>query len=390
MSLEDAVKFMIENADISPIKIRKFVRGRGTGEIKSLLVFCQQNAGREPPKRNYGYIHQDLVNILGERLGFEITFGDYREGPDGFWNFKEVRLVVESKTSKHWLTVKQASDYVRENDASSGLIICPEFDEDHLKAAESYGNVRLLTTDGLCKLVELHEAGVLSTQQVVSILVPQETVLLDYFIDIIYKIRTKPEKEAEEVEEHPIVQLEPRRTRRRRPPPSNGRHLSLWPLPGGWKQFVPTLIKMLEVVKSESPTFDEMKKWGLRELGASDAYMTGSIRNVSYMGFLKIKGEVITLTEEGQELLETKNKDIILRSLIKNIWGVKEMLLWLREGALSMDELSKRFGRWQRMNQVTHRVDWLRALGVISKTGNRCALTREGIAILERLGVYRS
>ena len=70
--------------------------------------------------------------------------------------------------------------------------------------------------------------------------------------------------------------------------------------------------------------------------------------------------------------------------------GVKEMLLWLREGALSMDELLKRFGRWQRMNQVTHRVDWLRALGVISKTGNRCALTREGIAILERLGVYRS
>lgn len=148
---------------------------------------------------------------MGEKLGFKVTFGDYQRGPDGVWNYKDVSLVIESKTSPTWLEIKQASDYVKDEKATSGLIICPSFSEDHIKAAGGYGNIRLLTADGLCKLTELKDERLISTDDIVSILIPQETVKLDYLVDIIYKIRTKPEEVIKEKPKPPEEVERPRR-----------------------------------------------------------------------------------------------------------------------------------------------------------------------------------
>jgi len=108
-------------------------------------------------------------------------------------------MVVESKTSSTWLQIKQAHDYVEEHNASSRLVVAPEFTEDNLMAARSYGDVRLLTTNGLVKLLKLKEEGKPTTDALVKILVPIESVKLDYFIDITYTI-AKPEKPVEKEE----------------------------------------------------------------------------------------------------------------------------------------------------------------------------------------------
>ena len=191
VKVEDILIWMIEVAQVDPLRIREFVKQRGVVEIHALLTFCQENEGTKPPKSNYGLVHQDLVNNLGEKLGFKVTPGDYTSGADGVWEYKDVKIIVESKTFPKWLEIKQVNDYVIEQEATSGLVICSSFRKDHAMAAKGYGNVRLSTSDGLCRLVESKEAGVLSTDQVVSILVPQEAVLLDDLIDLIYGI-TEP------------------------------------------------------------------------------------------------------------------------------------------------------------------------------------------------------
>lgn len=204
IKIEEMLKFIMEEAQIKSEKIRDFVKQFGIQEIKPLFSFCQHFVDRELPKRNYGLVHQDLINILGEKLGFRVIFGDYQEGPDGIWNYGDVSLIIESKTSPTWLKIKQASDYVKQEKATSGLIISSDFTEDRLKAAGGYGNVRLLTTDGLCKLTELKE-------DVVGILIPQEAVKLDYFVDLIYKIRIKPEEVVKESPPEKEAAIEKRR-----------------------------------------------------------------------------------------------------------------------------------------------------------------------------------
>jgi hypothetical protein len=121
------------------------------------------------------------------------------------WSYGNVKMVVESKTSSTWLQIKQAHDYVEEHHASSGLVVAPEFTEDNLMAARSYGDDKLLTTNWLVKLLKLKEEGKPTTDALVKILVPIESVKLDYFIDIIYTI-AKPEKPVEE--EKPVEKPE--------------------------------------------------------------------------------------------------------------------------------------------------------------------------------------
>jgi len=202
---ERFLETMVEKAKMRPEDVREELKGLPIEGLTRLLEVCQQRAGRDAPRKNYGYVHQDLVNILGQRLGFTVEFGDYSQGPDGVWSYGDVKMVVESKTSSAWLQIKQVHDYVTERHASSGLAVAPEFTEDHLMAARSYGDVRLLTTNGLVRLLELKEEGKLTTEALVKILVPVESVKLDYFIDIIYAI-AKPGKPA--VEEKPVEKPE--------------------------------------------------------------------------------------------------------------------------------------------------------------------------------------
>ncbi|GEM_PF-6149566 len=202
---EKFLETMVEKAKMRPEDIREELKGLPIEGLIKLLEVCQQRAGRDAPRKNYGYVHQDLVNILGQRLGFTVEFGDYSQGPDGVWSYGDVKIIVESKTSSAWLQIKQIHDYVAERQASSGLAVAPEFTEDHLMAARSYGDVRLLTTNGLVRLLELKDEGKLTTEALVKILVPVESVKLDYFIDIIYTI-AKPGKPP--IEEKPVEKPE--------------------------------------------------------------------------------------------------------------------------------------------------------------------------------------
>jgi hypothetical protein len=128
---------------------------------------------------------------LGEKLGFSVQFGDYKSGADGIWSFKSQNIVIESKTSPFWLKMEQVDRYIKEPkySANCGVVISSNFTKGNRATVKGgFPKIRLLTTDGLLKLAELSEKGVLSVKHIANILSPQETVELDGLVDLIHGI----------------------------------------------------------------------------------------------------------------------------------------------------------------------------------------------------------
>lgn len=68
-------------------RFRRFLKGnvKELGQVRDYVEECLQRTGDE-----YNRALQDLVNYVGEFLGFEVTYGRYRGtqgqlGFDGYW-----------------------------------------------------------------------------------------------------------------------------------------------------------------------------------------------------------------------------------------------------------------------------------------------------------------
>ena len=189
---------VIETLKVAPIELRDYVRKLDLENLSSWIKICQENAGKGI-KANYGLVHQDLVNVLGEKLGFQVEFGDYGSGPDGVWKFGEAKIIIESKTSPTWLKLHQVNDYIKSSGATCGVAVASNFEEDQIKAVPGYRLIRLISTEGLIRLVEMKEKGLLLPKDIVNFLVPQETWVLDSLVDLVYQVQVpigEPKKSA--------------------------------------------------------------------------------------------------------------------------------------------------------------------------------------------------
>jgi hypothetical protein len=196
---------VIETLKVAPIELRDYVRKLDLRNVTSWLKTCQENAG-QGIKANYGLVHQDLVNVLGEKLGFNVEFGDYGSGPDGVWKFGEAKIVIESKTSPTWLKLNQVDEYIKSSAATCGVAVASDFEQDQIKAVPGYRIIRLIRTDGLIKLVEMKENGLLLPKDIVNFLIPQETWLLDSLVNLVYQVQI-PVGEREESQLNSFIEL---------------------------------------------------------------------------------------------------------------------------------------------------------------------------------------
>jgi len=182
------------------------------------------------------------------------------------------------------------------------------------------------------------------------------------------------------------IEATPSKTRKRREGPLDDRHMALWPPPGGREKFMDSLIKILGRIRDTKPRLDELVIWGKGEFGV-EKWIENAIRiTVLYTALAEKKDGVLVLTENGQRYLDTRDNKVVLNGLLENIWGVKEMLTWLKDQALDIEELHTKFkgigAEWRRKHQVRYRLDWLRALGYVNKMGREYALTEEGKKIM--------
>jgi len=196
---------VIETLKVAPIELRDYVRKLDLVNLSSWIKTCQESAG-QGIKANYGLVHQDLVNVLGEKLGFQVEFGDYGSGPDGIWKFEEAKIIIESKTSPTWLKLNQVNDYIKSSAATCGVAVASDFEQDQIKAVPGYRVIRLISTEGLIRLVEMKEKGLLLPKDIVNFLVPQETWVLDLLVDLVYQVQI-PRGELEKSRLNSFVEL---------------------------------------------------------------------------------------------------------------------------------------------------------------------------------------
>jgi len=173
---------------------------------------CLQDSFKES-----GLALQDIVNQVGERLGFKVTDGRYRGtskyiGFDGLWRFPDGHaVVVEVKTSDAYrIDLNKIAGYRRDlvtqgkikEEHSSILIVVGRKDtgdlEAQIRGSRHAWDMRLISVDALLKLMSLKEnmEDPKIVRRIYDILIPREFTKLDEIIDILFSAaeEVKPEE----------------------------------------------------------------------------------------------------------------------------------------------------------------------------------------------------
>jgi hypothetical protein len=156
---------------------------------------------------NGGYALQDIINQIGQRLGFKIENGLYQGkqnsiGFDGIWISKDnYSYVIEVKTTDAYrINLDIIADYRYKliesknilQEKSSILIIVGRQDtgdlEAQIRGSKHAWDIRLLSSDSLIKLLTLKETlnDTKTIQQINEILKPNEYTKIDKLIELIF------------------------------------------------------------------------------------------------------------------------------------------------------------------------------------------------------------
>jgi hypothetical protein len=156
---------------------------------------------------NSGFALQDIINQIGQRLGFQIKYGLYKGkknsiGFDGIWTSKDnYSYIIEVKTTdayrinldtivEYKYKLIESKDIIQEK--SSILIIVGREDtgdlEAQIRGSKHAWDIRLLSSDSLIRLLILKELlnDIRTIQQINEILKPNEYTKIDKLIELIF------------------------------------------------------------------------------------------------------------------------------------------------------------------------------------------------------------
>lgn len=165
---------------------------------------------------------------------------------------------------------------------------------------------------------------------------------------------------------------------------SSKKFKGIWPLPGGMGNYVLTLRKILEKVKHENPTMDQLVSWLKSEYKLlSDTAPRGELRIVNKcLGFMQEVGGRVKLTPAAEEFLRTGETRLVLDALQKRVLGFDEIFLMLAESQrLSLAEIHEGLLKrckvdWETSTQTMYRLNWLISLGYVAKEHGKYYLTK--------------
>jgi hypothetical protein len=159
---------------------------------------------------------QDVINAIGERLGFDVEFGLYQGtsrsvGFDGLWSADGDYIVVEVKTTDAYrialATGRRYLDRLIDEralprDRCSILYVVGRFDtgdfEAQIRGSQLAWTGRIVSVDALCRLLAI--SATLGDPQdrhkIYSLLRPFEYTKVDDIIDLVFAAAEAPEKTA--------------------------------------------------------------------------------------------------------------------------------------------------------------------------------------------------
>lgn len=189
--------------------------------LRSWIDECTQNKGEQ-----YNWALQDTVNLAGKQFGFEVEYGNYKSGHDGFWQSDVGKyIVVETKTTTAYqIKPSTVGGYIKKIAKQKGLSEQDIFGlfvvatglpsqalEDTIRGGEYRNKVRVISCDSLIDLLEIMKTNNLDHKQIISLLLPFDSINIGGIVDIIKDIISvqKEEVEAEEKEEEVKEEEEP-------------------------------------------------------------------------------------------------------------------------------------------------------------------------------------
>jgi hypothetical protein len=206
-------------------RLRRFLKSnvKEVGQVRDYVEGCLRQSGDQ-----YSRALQDLVNYIGQFLGFEVTFGRYRGvqgqiGFDGYWRSPTgFHIVVEVKTTEAY-AVKAATlvGYVDELisekripnwDAAIGLYVVGRPDpqvrqlENAILAEKRTSQLRIISVDSLLSLAEMMSEFDVSHEDSLAILRPSGPTV-DPVVDLMGRLVAQ--RQAEQPPEQPSPVPEP-------------------------------------------------------------------------------------------------------------------------------------------------------------------------------------
>jgi len=158
---------------------------------------------------------------------------------------------------------------------------------------------------------------------------------------------------------------------------SGTKRRALWPLPGGIDAYVTTLFQVLDALASAPMAKSELVHWFMKTFPQvkSEKTAAGYVNVPSAIGVTEMTDGKIALTQEGRQIQQTKDRELLYAVFIKNILGVEEIIEFLRTADEPQSEadvlafLKENLGvEWTTFAQVNFRLLWLVNLGKIKRT----------------------
>jgi hypothetical protein len=156
------------------------------------------------------------------------------------------------------------------------------------------------------------------------------------------------------------------------------RYRSVWPLPGERVLLLDNLAVILNEIEQQNLTMEELVHWFQKYFKVGNWANNSIVACVFYPGFAKRIQNHVVLTELGRDYLTGRDTSLVVNALRKSFWGIEELLSWLEEQPMTMDQLQIRFNSigagWKKIDQIRYRLNWLLAAGLVgSEPGSRPA-----------------
>lgn len=182
---------------------REFLRNIPSKILKKYSQECLD--GTMQRSQNSGLILQDVVNEVGDRLGYRCEPGFYRGSPyrighDGLWLSVDFSFVIEVKTSDLSIKLDTIATYRQKlvdaekivEERSSILIVLGRQDtgdlEAQIRGSRHAWDIRMIGIDSLFRLLEIKENlnDPRSILQITELLKPIEYTRVDKLIDAVF------------------------------------------------------------------------------------------------------------------------------------------------------------------------------------------------------------
>jgi len=168
---------------------------------------------------------------------------------------------------------------------------------------------------------------------------------------------------------------------------------SIVPMFGGATSYVDTLDAILEYVKVQEPTEDDLIGWhrGTFERVSGRSSIERRVRYLASVGFLTLEDGHWQLGIEGQRYMCEQSAGTLTEIMCRRNVGLRSLLYALLPAPMTIEAIGRQqlethpeLG-WNPENtdMASQRANWLRSLGLVAKTDGRYSLTDAGREFVE-------